>query len=281
MVKGARRQDVYTVENDGVQYLRVVVDRLAGGTPACRSRTCRTTCVQIGRAMRAGTGDRRQPRIPIVLRRGPDAVKVSPPAEFAALRITTPGRQRAAGSAWPGWARKRPSEDRPRDGQPLWRGDRQRHRPRSGGFRRRGQGQVARREAATGYRCLGGQFENQQRAAARWSGRASCAGPDLLILFSTFGSVRQALLVLSNIPFALVGGIVGAVVDAGEYLSVPASVGFIALLGIAVLNGVVLVTYFNQLHAEAACRSSSAVVEGARSRLRPVLMTPSCCPSFT
>ncbi len=70
-----------------------------------------------------------------------------------------------------------------------------------------------------------------------------------LVLFSTFGSVRQALLVLSNVPFALVGGIV-ALWLTGEYLSVPASVGFIALLGIAVLNGVVLVSYFNQLHAE-------------------------------
>jgi cobalt-zinc-cadmium resistance protein CzcA len=84
-----------------------------------------------------------------------------------------------------------------------------------------------------------------------------------LLLFSTFGSVRQALLVLSNIPFALVGGIVASGLS-GEYLSVPASVGFIALLGIAVLNGVVLVSYFNQLHAEGLplaewwCRAPSA-----------------------
>ncbi|MBR7552058.1 efflux RND transporter permease subunit, partial [Mycobacterium tuberculosis] len=70
-----------------------------------------------------------------------------------------------------------------------------------------------------------------------------------VLLFSTFGSVRQALLILSNIPFALVGGIVALWVT-GEYLSVPASVGFIALLGIAVLNGIVLVSYFNQLHGE-------------------------------
>ena len=70
--------------------------------------------------------------------------------------------------------------------------------------------------------------------------------------------MRQALLVLSNIPFALVGGIVALWIT-GEYLSVPASVGFIALLGIAVLNGVVLVSYFNQLQAEGlstAARSS-------------------------
>ena len=102
-----------------------------------------------------------------------------------------------------------------------------------------------------GYRLAwGGQFENQQRAAARLALVVPLSlGVIFLVLFSTFGSVRQALLVLSNIPFALVGGIV-ALWLAGEYLSVPASVGFIALLGIAVLNGVVLVSYFNQLHAE-------------------------------
>ncbi|WP_137951074.1 efflux RND transporter permease subunit, partial [Burkholderia sp. 4NA327C6] len=94
-----------------------------------------------------------------------------------------------------------------------------------------------------------------------------------MILFSTFGSVRQALLVLSNIPFALVGGIVGLWLT-GEYLSVPAAVGFIALLGIAVLNGVVLVSYFNQLNAQ-GFDLIECVRQGARRRLRPVLMTAS------
>jgi len=94
-----------------------------------------------------------------------------------------------------------------------------------------------------------------------------------LLLFSTFGSVRQAVLVLLNIPFALIGGIV-ALWLSGEYLSVPASVGFIALLGIAVLNGVVLVSYFNQLRA-LGMSLSEVVIEGARRRLRPVMMTAS------
>jgi len=79
--------------------------------------------------------------------------------------------------------------------------------------------------------------------------------------------------VLSNIPFALVGGII-ALWIAREYLSVPASVGFIALLGIAVLNGVVLVSYFNQLHAE-GLPLLECVKQGAERRLRPVLMTAS------
>jgi cobalt-zinc-cadmium resistance protein CzcA len=120
----------------------------------------------------------------------------------------------------------------------------------------------------------GGQFENQQRAAARLALVVPVAvGLVFLLLFSTFGSLRQALLVLTNIPFALIGGVF-ALLLTGEYLSVPASVGFIALLGIAVLNGVVMVTYFNQLHA-ARLPLREVVVNGAQRRLRPVLMTAS------
>ncbi|NCU01105.1 efflux RND transporter permease subunit [Candidatus Macondimonas diazotrophica] len=124
------------------------------------------------------------------------------------------------------------------------------------------------------YLAWGGEFENQQRAAQRLAIVVPLAiGLVFLLLFSTFGSVRQALLVLTNIPFALIGGIF-ALWLTGEYLSVPASVGFIALLGIAVLNGVVMVTYFNQLRV--AGRSlEAAVIEGAQRRLRPVLMTAS------
>ena len=124
-----------------------------------------------------------------------------------------------------------------------------------------------------GYRLsFGGQFENQQRAAARLGIVTPIALLLIFILlFSSFRSLRQALLVLSNIPFALVGGILGLWLT-GEYLSVPASVGFIALLGIAVLNGVVMVSYFNQLHAE-GLSIDQVVREGAKRRLRPVLMT--------
>ena len=118
----------------------------------------------------------------------------------------------------------------------------------------------------------GGQFENQQRAAARLAIVVPVAvGLVFMLLFSTFGSIRQAVLVFTNIPFALVGGMFGLLL-AGEYLSVPASVGFIALLGIAVLNGVVMVTYFNQLRAQGLSLRET-VVTGAERRLRPVLMT--------
>ena len=120
----------------------------------------------------------------------------------------------------------------------------------------------------------GGQFENQQRASKRLALVVPVAlGLIFLLLFSTFRSVRQALLVLSNIPFAMTGGII-ALWLSGEYLSVPASVGFIALLGIAVLNGVVMVSYFNQLR-EMGRSMQEIITEGASRRLRPVLMTAS------
>lgn len=120
----------------------------------------------------------------------------------------------------------------------------------------------------------GGEFENQQRAAARLGLVVPLAiGLIFLVLFTLFGSVRQALLVLTNVPFAMVGGVFSLLLT-GEYLSVPASVGFIALLGIAVLNGVVLVSYFNQLRVTGK-PVDEVVREGAMRRLRPVMMTAS------
>jgi cobalt-zinc-cadmium resistance protein CzcA len=118
----------------------------------------------------------------------------------------------------------------------------------------------------------GGQFENQQRAAARL-GLVVPISIALIffMLFTTFRSVRQAGLILLNIPFAMIGGVV-SLFASGLYLSVPASVGFITLFGVAVLNGVVMVAYFNQLR-EAGRTVLQAVQEGAERRLRPVLMT--------
>jgi cobalt-zinc-cadmium resistance protein CzcA len=118
----------------------------------------------------------------------------------------------------------------------------------------------------------GGQFENQQRAAARLALVVPVAlALIFVLLFSTFRSVVQAGLVLVNVPLALIGGVV-ALWASGEYLSVPATIGFIALLGIAVLNGVVLVSTFNQLRDE-GMPVDLVVREGAVRRLRPVLMT--------
>lgn len=121
---------------------------------------------------------------------------------------------------------------------------------------------------------FGGQFENQQRAAETLSVVIPVSlGLIFLLLFTTFNSVRQSMLVLSNIPLAMIGGVFGLWLS-GEYLSVPASVGFIALLGIAVLNGVVMVSYFNQLLAT-GMDMAKVVVTGSARRLRPVLMTAS------
>jgi cobalt-zinc-cadmium resistance protein CzcA len=120
----------------------------------------------------------------------------------------------------------------------------------------------------------GGQFENQQRAAQRLLIVVPMALVMIgLLLFLTFRDVRQTVLVMANVPLALVGGIFSLGIS-GQYLSVPASVGFIALLGIAVLNGVVLVEFFNQLRKQ-GFRGTSVVREGALRRLRPVLMTAS------
>ena len=92
-----------------------------------------------------------------------------------------------------------------------------------------------------------------------------------ILLFVSFGSLTQATMVIINVPLALIGGFIGLYVS-GEYMSVPASVGFIALLGIAVLNGVVLVNYFNYLVRNGTALKE-AVIEGSIKRLRPVLMT--------
>jgi len=144
------------------------------------------------------------------------------------------------------------------------------------GFVEEAQAKVAQQlKLPQGYRIVwGGQFENQQRAAQRLMLVVPVAlGLIFMLLFSTFGSLRQAGLVLAMIPFALVGGVF-ALLLSGQYLSVPASVGFIALLGIAVLNGVVMLTYFNQLRTQ-GLPLEQVVREGARRRLRPVLMTAS------
>jgi cobalt-zinc-cadmium resistance protein CzcA len=119
---------------------------------------------------------------------------------------------------------------------------------------------------------FGGQFENQQRAMRRLSIIVPIVIAGVFILlWMSFNSLRHALIILVNVPLALVGGIIGLLVT-GEYLSVPASVGFIALFGIAVQNGIVLVTYFNDLRATGKSVADS-VQEGALLRLRPVLMT--------
>jgi heavy metal efflux system protein len=118
----------------------------------------------------------------------------------------------------------------------------------------------------------GGQFENQERAMRRLAViLPATIGLVLLLLYLTFGSLRVSLLVLLNLPFALIGGVL-ALYLSGLYLSVPASVGFIALFGIAVLNGIVLLSQITQLQ-DGGMAAGEAVMTGCLNRLRPVLMT--------
>lgn len=268
-------QDVYTVENDGVQYLRVIVDRMAAGRYGLSVEDVQDVLRTQIEGMRAGTVIENGMRTPLIVR-GPEMVRLSP-TEFAALHVTTASGESVPLTSLAQLERTNGPVKIDRElgsrysvvianvtGRDLV------------GFVEDAKSIVMTKiKLPTGYRISwGGQFENQQRASARLMLVVPLAlGLVFLLLFSTFRSVRQALLVLSNIPFALVGGIV-ALWLTGEYLSVPASVGFIALLGIAVLNGIVLVSYFNQLREEGVSLSESVRL-GARRRLRPVLMTAS------
>ncbi len=124
------------------------------------------------------------------------------------------------------------------------------------------------------YLTWGGQFENQQRAMKKLMIIGPVAiGLILLLLYVTFRSIRLALLVISNLPFALIGGVFALYIS-GQYLSVPASVGFVVLFGVAVLNGLVLVSRISQLRDE-GFELPEAIRKGSLDRLRPVLMTAS------
>ncbi len=270
-IEGAR--DVYTRRNEGAQYLNLVINRLEAGRLGVDADI-------LGNALRAqvegltvGTIYLEGKRRPLVIR-GPEAQRHSP-SRFAGLQIALPdGRvaplanlvrmERIEGPV----ALTREQGNRMAVAIANVEG-----RDLVGFVEEARQAVMEQVELPTGYWLeWGGEFENQQRASARLALVVPVAlGLIFLVLFSTFRSVSQAVLVLTNIPFALIGGIF-ALALTGEYLSVPASVGFIALLGIAVLNGVVMVTYFNQLRALGR-PMEEVVVEGARRRLRPVLMT--------
>jgi len=119
---------------------------------------------------------------------------------------------------------------------------------------------------------IGGQFENQQRAQQRLTTVVPISIALIaLLLYFAFNSMGQAMLILVNVPLAVIGGVF-ALYLSGQYLSVPSSIGFITLFGVAVLNGVVMVESINQRIAD-GLPVAEAVFDGATSRLRPVLMT--------
>ncbi|MHC2349205.1 cobalt-zinc-cadmium resistance protein CzcA [Bradyrhizobium barranii subsp. barranii] len=268
-------EDVYTTLNEGAQYYTVAVNRMeAGRLGLSVDSIANSLRTQIeGRTI--GTALEEGRRTPILVR-GSETTREAPTL-LASLPLTLSSGQHVALSQVARIQRVDGPVKIDRENGERMSVVRANVRGRDMvGFVQAAQQKVAAGlPLPDGYRLAwGGQFENQQRAAARLSVVVPVAiGLIFVLLFTTFGSVRHALLVLVNIPFALIGGVF-ALVSSGEYLSVPASVGFIALLGIAVLNGVVLVSYFNQLRAH-GLSEGRIVVEGAMRRLRPVLMTAS------
>ncbi|MCF8157744.1 MAG: CusA/CzcA family heavy metal efflux RND transporter [Burkholderiaceae bacterium] len=268
-------QDAYTPQNSGVQYLRVEIDRMAAGRLGFDITQIEDTLRAHVEGKVLGIVQEGQRRTPLLLR-GEESLRFSP-AELANIRLTLPSGVSVPLSNIAKLVRT--------DG-PV-KIDRERaarmvvvtvnvHDRDLVGFVEEAKKRVnAEVKLGEGYHLLwGGQFENQQRAAQRLAIVVPIAlSLVFLLLYTTFNSIRQAILIFSNIPFAMIGGVFALWIS-GEYLSVPASVGFIALLGIAVLNGVVMVSYFNQL-ANEGMALAQVVVEGAKRRLRPVLMTAS------
>jgi cobalt-zinc-cadmium resistance protein CzcA len=265
--------EVLTVANDNVDYLQLDIDRAAAGRfgmPVDQFQDALRAQVE---GVRSGVVAEGQKRIPIVIR-GDDGIR-SDPARFADLQLRTPDGTLARVSDMARVERtqgpvKLDHENGSRfalvqafvSGRDLV------------GYVDEAKAQVtAKVRLPAGYSIVwGGQFENQQRASARLMMVVPVALVLIfLVLLAALRSLRAALLILSNIPFAMVGGLISLWLS-GEYLSVPASVGFIALLGIAVLNGLVLVAYFRQLRADGVGMAETVRL-GAQRRLRPVLMT--------
>ncbi|WP_449369812.1 efflux RND transporter permease subunit [Thiomonas sp.] len=266
-------QEVLAARPEGVQYLTVQVDRLAAGRAGFDVDSLQQDLRALVEGQPQGMVLEGVRRTPLLLRGGTDLR--SNPEAFAHVMITAPD-----GTAYPlsQLARLTPTQG------PVLVAHEDGSRFASVQANVSGRDLVsyvddAKKAVATqvklpeGFRLeWGGQFENQQRAAARLGLVVPVAlALIFVLLMTTFGSVRQSVLVFANIPFALVGGVL-ALWASGQYLSVPASVGFIALLGIAVLNGVVLVSHFNEL-LQRGLPLMQAVRDGAMRRLRPVMMT--------
>lgn len=267
--------DVYTQQNDGVQYLKAEIDRAAAGRFGL-------TVDDIAALLRTqlegetiGTIQQEGRRIPLQLR-GAAELRNAPTA-LQQIRLTLPDGRVISLDQVAKLVRtdgpvgiKRENAARFVSIQSNVSG-----RDLVSFVEEAQQAVTAQVKFPAGYSITwGGQFENQQRAAQRLMVVVPLALLLIgLLLFLTFRDLRQTVLVMANVPLALIGGIFSLGIS-GQYLSVPASVGFIALLGIAVLNGVVLVTFFNQLHQQ-GFRGTAVVREGALRRLRPVLMTAS------
>ncbi|HMM72314.1 MAG TPA: CusA/CzcA family heavy metal efflux RND transporter [Rhodocyclaceae bacterium] len=266
-------EDVFALKNDGVQYVRVAIDRLAAGRYGLSVDEVADFLKAHLEGLNMGIVQEGTIRTPLVLRVD-ERVRMSP-ALFEALRIPTAGGVAIGLKEIAQLVRTEGPVTVNRENAARYVTVQCNVGGRDlVGFVDEVKARLAEQvRLPEGYRgVFSGQFENQQRAAARLAVVVPMAIALIFaLLFMTFNAVRQAVLVLANVPFALVGGIV-ALFLAGEYLSVPASVGFIALLGIAVLNGVVLVSHFNQL-AASGLPPERVIREGSLRRLRPVMMT--------
>ncbi|WP_292780370.1 efflux RND transporter permease subunit [Methylophilus sp. UBA6697] len=268
-------QDVYTPQNSGVQYLQIKIDRVAAGRLGLSVADINALLQSQLEGKLLGIvleGNRRTP----ILLRGSQVVRESA-SDFSQLMLALPQGGTVPLSSVANVVREEgPVKiDRERGNRMVVVTANVKDRDLVSFVEEAKQKVTQQVKLPEGYWLVwGGQFENQQRAAARLSIVIPIAIVLIaLLLFMTFGSFPKALLVLANIPFAMIGGVF-ALWLSGEYLSVPASVGFIALLGIAVLNGVVMVSHFQHL-AEQGMAASHIAYEGAKRRLRPVLMTAS------
>ncbi len=266
-IKGAT--DVFASENEGMQFLQLTIDRQAAGRLGLNSDDIETILRAQIEGLNIGIIQEGMIRTPLVIKGSSDISK------FENLQITLPEGGHVPITAIAKLKRVEGvvSIDRERGQRFVVIQSNVEGRDLVGFVDEARQVIAEKVKLPTGYYVeFGGEFENQQRA----SSRLALVVPISLILiflllFSTFSSVKQASLILSNIPLAMVGGVFALWIS-GEYLSVPASVGFIALLGIAVLNGVVMVSYFNQLRAT-GMDLAQVVIVGSTRRLRPVLMT--------
>jgi len=263
--------DVFAKQNNGMQFLQLTIDKLAAGRLGLDSDSIETLLRAQIEGLNLGIVQEGIKRTPLILRGNSNT------SNFDNLQITLPNGGHVPVTAIAKIEKVEGVVSVGRERGQRFVVIRSNVQDRDlVGFVDEARKAVADKvKLPTGYTVeFGGQFENQQRAAATLSLVVPISlGLIFLLLFSTFGSVRQAVLVLSNIPLAMVGGVF-ALWASGEYLSVPASVGFIALLGIAVLNGVVMVSYFNQLKAT-GMEIAKVVTLGSSRRLRPVLMTAS------
>ena len=263
--------DVFTARNEGMQYLQIQIDRLASGRLGLNVDELEELLRVQVEGLGLGIVQEGMQRTPLLVRGAGD------PASFSTLQISLPNGDRVPLSVVARMNRVEGVVAVNREHGQRFAVVRSNVRDRDlVGFVEEARQTIKQKLALpSGYYIQwGGQFENQQRAAARLSLVIPVSiGLIFLLLFSTFGSVRQAVLVLSNIPLAMIGGVFALWIS-GEYLSVPASVGFIALLGIAVLNGVVMLSYFNQLKAMGMALEQ-IVMMGSLRRLRPVMMTAS------